>query len=116
MFEIIRQCRIDDEMDVLRARTSGVGLKESQGSVFDLLGGLVFTTDESGKQETLVSLKVSDENGEMKFISGQSSVTAKTFIKIADYMDASPKTKSVKIKIGGGTSKGDKDFVDLMVV
>ena len=99
----------DNKVDIVRAISTTKSLQNFTGTKLTLYGVIIFKDDEN----TVTSLKVSDETGETFFINSISETVRKSADAFIDSFDDTYFEAGLPLKIVENTSKGGRTFYSL---
>ena len=108
--EIIKETT-DNKVDLVRAVNTTKSLQNFTGTKLILLGAIIFKDEDS--ENTVTSLKVTDETGETFFINSISETVRKSTEAFIDAFEPTDFEEGLPIKIVENTSKGGRTFYSL---
>ena len=101
----------DNKVDIVRAMNTTKSLQNFTDAKLTLHGVIIFKEEE--EENTVTSLKVSDETGETFFINSISETVRKSADAFIDAFDATDFEEGLPLKIAENTSKGGRTFYSL---
>ena len=101
----------DNKVDLVRAINTTKSLQNFTDTKLTLHGAIIFKEEE--EENTVTSLKVTDETGETFFINSISETVRKTAEAIIDAFEAKDFEEGLPLKIVENTSKGGRTFYSL---
>ena len=108
--EIIKKTS-DNKVDLVRAINTTKSLQNYTGTKLTLHGAIIFKEDE--EDNTVTSLKVTDETGETFFINSISETVRKSAEAFIDAFEDKDLEEGLPLKIVENTSKGGRTFYSL---
>ena len=99
----------ENKVDIVRAMNTTKSLQNFTDTKLTLHGVIIFKEEEN----TITSLKVSDETGETFFINSISETVRKSADAFIDAFDATDFDEGLPLKIVENTSKGGRTFYSL---
>ena len=108
--EIIKKTS-DNKVDLVRAINTTKSLQNYTDTKLTLHGAIIFKEDED--ENTVTSLKVSDETGETFFINSISETVRKSADAFIDAFEDKDFEEGLPLKIVENTSKGGRTFYSL---
>lgn len=108
--EIIKKTT-DNKVDLVRAVNTTKSLQNFTDIKLTLHGAIIFKEDES--EDTVTSLKVSDEGGETFFINSISETVRKSAEAFIETFENKDFDEGLPLKIVENTSKGGRTFYSL---
>ena len=101
----------DNKVDLVRAMNTTKSLQNFTDTKLTLHGVIIFKEDED--ENTVISLKVSDETGKTFFINSISETVRKSAEAFIDAFDDTDFEEGLPLKIVENTSKGGRTFYSL---
>ena len=101
----------ENKVDIVRAVNTTKSLQNFAGIKLTLHGAIIFKEEE--EENTVTSLKVSDETGETFFINSISDTVRKSAEAFIDAFDSTDFEEGLPLKIVENTSKGGRTFYSL---
>ena len=101
----------DNKVDIVRAMNTTKSLQNFTDTKLTLHGVIIFKEEE--EENTVTSLKVSDETGETFFINSISETVRKSAEAFIDAFDPTDYEEGLPLKIVENTSKGGRTFYSL---
>ena len=101
----------ENKVDIVRAVNTTKSLQNFTDTKLTLRGAIIFKEDDS--ENTVTSLKVSDETGETFFINSISETVRKSAEAFIDAFDNNDFEEGLPLKIVENTSKGGRTFYSL---
>ena len=101
----------ENKVDIVRAMNTTRSLQNYTGTKLTLHGVIILKEEE--EENTVTSLKVSDETGEAFFINSISETVRKSAEAFIDAFDAADFEEGLPLKIVENTSKGGRTFYSL---
>ena len=101
----------DNKVDIVRAISTTKSLQNFTGTKLTLYGVIIFKEEDD--ENTVTSLKVSDETGETFFINSISETVRKSADAFIDSFDETYFEAGLPLKIVENTSKGGRTFYSL---
>ena len=108
--EIIKKTT-DNKVDIVRAMNTTKSLQKFTDTKLSLHGVIIFKEEE--EENTVTSLKVTDETGETFFINSISDTVRKSADAFIDAFEQSDFEEGLPLKIVENTSKGGRTFYSL---
>ena len=108
--EIIKKTT-ESKADIVRAVNTTKSLQNFTGTKLTLHGVIIFKEEE--EENTVTSLKVTDETGETFFINSISETVRKSAEAFIDAFDSTDFEEGLPLKIVENTSKGGRTFYSL---
>lgn len=101
----------ENKVDIVRAMNTTKSLQNFTDAKLALHGVIIFKEDE--EDNTVTSLKVTDETGETFFINSISETVRKSADAFIDAFDSTDFDEGLPLKIVENTSKGGRTFYSL---
>lgn len=101
----------ENKVDIVRAINTTKSLQNYTDTKLTLHGVIIFKEDE--EENTVTSLKVSDESGETFFINSISDTVRKSAEAFMDAFEPTDFDEGLPLKIVENTSKGGRTFYSL---
>ena len=101
----------ENKVDIVRAMNTTKSLQNFTGTKLTLHGVIIFK--EEDEENTVTSLKVTDETGEVFFINSISETVRKSADAFVDAFEATDFEEGLPLKIVENTSKGGRTFYSL---
>lgn len=101
----------ENKLDIVRAVNTTKSLQNYTDTKLTLHGAIIFKADDS--DNTITSLKVTDETGETFFINSISETVRKSAEAFIDAFDTTDFEEGLPLKIVENTSKGGRTFYSL---
>ena len=101
----------ENKADIVRAVNTTKSLQNYADTKLTLHGAIIFKEDDS--ENTITSLKVSDETGETFFINSISETVRKSAEAFIDAFEPTDFEEGLPLKIVENTSKGGRTFYSL---
>ena len=101
----------DNKVDIVRAMNTTKSLQNVTGTKLTLHGVVIFKEEE--EENTVTSLKVSDETGETFFINSISETVRNSAEAFIDAVEPTDFDERLPLKIVENTSKGGRTFYSL---
>ena len=101
----------ENKVDLIRAMNATKSLQNFADTKLTLHGVIIFKEEE--EENTVTSLKVSDETGKRFFINSISETVRKSAEAFIDAFDATDFEEGLPLKIVENTSKGGRTFYSL---
>lgn len=101
----------ENKVDIVRAVNTTKSLQNFTDTKLTLHGAIIFKEEDS--ENTITSLKVSDETGETFFINSISETVRKSAEAFIDAFDTTDFDEGLPIKIVENTSKSGRTFYSL---
>ena len=101
----------ENKIDVVRAMNTTKSLQNFTGTKLTLHGVIIFKEEE--EENTVTSLKVTDETGETFFINSISETVRKSAEALIDAFEQADFEEGLPLKIVENTSKGGRTFYSL---
>ena len=108
--EIIKKTT-DNKVDLVRAINTTKSLQNFTDTKLTLHGAIIFKED--NEENTVTSLKVTDETGESFFINSISETVRKSAEAFIDAFEVEDFEEGLPLKIVENTSKGGRTFYSL---
>lgn len=108
--EIIKKTS-DNKVDIVRAINTTKSLQNFTDTKLTLHGAIIFKEEDS--ENTVTSLKVTDETGETFFINSISETVRKSAEAFIDAFEPTDFDEGLPLKIVENTSKGGRTFYSL---
>ena len=108
--EVIKKTT-ENKVDLVRAINTTKSLQNFTDTKLTLHGAILFKEDDD--ENTVTSLKVTDETGETFFINSISETVRKSAEAFIDAFDATDFEEGLPLKIVENTSKGGRTFYSL---
>ena len=101
----------ENKVDIVRAMNTTKSLQNFTDAKLTLHGVIIFKEEE--EENTVTSLKVSDETGETSFINSISETVRKSADAFIDAFEPTDFEEGLPLKIVENTSKGGRTFYSL---
>ena len=101
----------DNKVDIVRAMNTTKSLQNFTDTRLTLHGAIIFKEEDS--ENTVTSLKVTDETGKTFFINSISETVWKSADAFIDAFEATDFEEGLPLKIVENTSKGGRTFYSL---
>ena len=101
----------DNKVDIVRAMNTTKSLQNFTDTRLTLHGAIIFKEEDS--ENTVTSLKVTDETGKTFFINSISETVRKSADAFIDAFEATDFEEGLPLKIVENTSKGGRTFYSL---